>query len=159
MAAHEGPAGGSGSKPFISADEIELYPIPISSGSYGTVHRGKCRGLSVAVKVLKQRRVPQELMMEFRKEVEIMSKISHPNVLPLLGICFEGPNYLIITEMMQSDLFSVLYSAPAIPLSTHTRVKIAYDIALGCNWIHMLGILHRYYRCRFYLSMETSYFK
>jgi serine/threonine protein kinase len=129
------------SRAFIEYHEIQ-FKDHLGSGAFGNVFSGTCRGLPVAIKVLKQKQLPEQQMISFRKEVTIMSKIAHPNVLTFLGVCLEADNLLLITELLQMDLLTVLHN-PKIDLSPFDKVKIARDIALGCNWIHSLGILHR----------------
>jgi hypothetical protein len=52
----------------------------IGKGQYGCVFKGKCRGECVAIKVLYNLDKNEETVESFRKEVEIMSHIHHPNV-------------------------------------------------------------------------------
>lgn len=62
----------------IDPAEITLVSA-IADGAFGTVYKGVCRHKDVAVKVL-FRQFDEDTLSAFRKEVEIMSKISHPNV-------------------------------------------------------------------------------
>jgi hypothetical protein len=49
-------------------------------GSFGAVWAGKCRQKDVAIKVLAKQDFDAKTLEAFRHEVEIMSKIFHPNV-------------------------------------------------------------------------------
>lgn len=48
-----------------------------------------CRGKEVAVKKLFKQDLDEKSLMDFRKEVEIMAQLRHPNVLLFMGACTE----------------------------------------------------------------------
>ena len=45
------------------------------------------RATSVAVKILADQSMSDDALKEFRTEVTMMSKMRHPNVVLLMGIC------------------------------------------------------------------------
>jgi hypothetical protein len=70
--------------------------IPKGAGKYGTLYRGKCRGLDVATKIPKKQTLTEDELRSFRKEVEIMrypfgslscpfSKMFCPNIALFMG--------------------------------------------------------------------------
>jgi len=108
----------------------------IGKGTFGTVSKGKLRGKEVAVKKLHEIKMDDIAMDAFRREVIIMSKLRHPNVLLFMGACMEPGNLLIVTELMpRGSVYDLLHS-PEI-LSFKLLMKFAKDAAMGMNWLHL----------------------
>lgn len=92
----------------------------------------------------------------FRKEVEIVSRIFHPNILLYMGACTIPGHMCIITELMhKGDLESLLHDEKVAPRPSHAnettsptlnspqaalpivlRMRMARDAALGMTWLH-----------------------
>eukprot|EP00741_Cyanophora_paradoxa_P006060 tig00000981_g5878.t1 len=115
----------------------------IGSGSFGEVRVGTWKGLEVAVKILKDQDLNEEMTNTFSSEVSLMRKLSHPNVVQLLGACCEPPNLAIVTPLhRKGSLFRVLHRV-RIDLSWHRRVCMAIDVALGMTYLHSMRVCHR----------------
>jgi len=129
--------------PEIDPSEIEKTRV-LGDGSFGTVYAGKCRQKDVAVKVLLKQDYDEKTLQAFRHEVEVMSKIFHPNINLFMGACTVPGNLMIVTELMRGDLESLLVEEQ-VQLSMLTRMKIAKDAALGILWLHSSNpqIIHR----------------
>ena len=57
----------------------------------------------VAVKYLKEN--PEtEMENTFQRELEILSNFNHPNVIPLVGVCLDGPKCLILGKSENNQL-------------------------------------------------------
>lgn len=71
-------------------------------GEFGEVLLSKAKGIEegeeetvVLVKSLQTR--DEQLQLDFRREAEMFAKLSHPNVVRLLGLCREAdPHYMIL---------------------------------------------------------------
>jgi len=125
---HTGP-------PEISPNEMEKTGV-IGDGSFGTVFKGRCRSQEVAIKVLHRQDLDEQALTAFRKEVEIMSKIFHPNILLYMGACTIPGNMMIVTELMpRGDLEALLHDR-RLSLSLTLRMKMAREAALGMTWLH-----------------------
>lgn len=59
-------------KVHIKASELE-FGSKIAEGKYGTVYKGKCRGQTVAIKLLHNQHLSEEKLEELKTEVEIMT--------------------------------------------------------------------------------------
>ena len=120
----------------IDIDEIEFGPR-IGRGAYGEVYRGMYRETDVAIKVLLEQDLPQKLIRSFKKEVAILKKLRHPNILQFMGACTRPPNLCIVSEFVsKGSLFKLLHREPDIPLTLLTRVELAMQIAIGMNYLH-----------------------
>jgi serine/threonine protein kinase len=129
--------------PEIDPSEITLEE-KIGSGSFGKVYKGKCRQKPVAIKIL-QKQFDKKTIASFRREVEIISKIFHPNICLFMGASTGGKNLMIVTEYLpRGDLEKLLHD-PKVQLSLYTRMKMARDAALGMNWLHCSNpmLIHR----------------
>ncbi|KNC54114.1 TKL protein kinase [Thecamonas trahens ATCC 50062] len=127
----------------ITIDEIELGRT-LGEGSFGKVFLAKLRGLDVAAKFLTEQ-YTEDVLVDFRKETELMSEMDHPNLVFLIGTADEPPKLCIVTEYCaHGSLFDVLQKqrirfAPSLTLS------IATDIARGMAALHAMSppVLHR----------------
>eukprot|EP01112_Ceratiomyxa_fruticulosa_P013616 TRINITY_DN3833_c0_g1_i2.p1 TRINITY_DN3833_c0_g1~~TRINITY_DN3833_c0_g1_i2.p1 ORF type:complete len:543 (-),score=94.64 TRINITY_DN3833_c0_g1_i2:235-1863(-) len=131
--------GGSSSMPDYGPPEIDPSEITrehvLGDGSFGSVYKGRCRQKDVAVKVL-FRQLEEKTLRDFRKEVAIMSKIFHPNIVLFLGACTSVPGKLqICTELMKGNVETILLD-PNAKLSLLQRLKMTRDAALGVLWLH-----------------------
>lgn len=92
-------------------------------------------------------------LAEFRKEVEIMSKIYHPNIVLFMGACTQPGTMAIITELLKCDLETLLRTKDSPPkprdIPLLKRMKMAKDAALGMTWLHGSNpaIIHRDLKC------------
>jgi len=77
-----------GTAPDIASSEVTLGR-KIGEGQFGSVFEGRCRGIVVAVKVLHETQMSQEDIEDFKKEVGIMVHLRHPNIVLLMGACYE----------------------------------------------------------------------
>ncbi|XP_023928314.1 serine/threonine-protein kinase CTR1 isoform X1 [Quercus suber] len=136
--------------------EVEEFDIPwsdlvlkekIGAGSFGTVHRGDWHGSEVAVKILMEQDFHAERYKEFLREVAIMKRLRHPNIVLFMGAVTQPPNLSIVTEYLsRGSLYRLLHKAGAREmLDERRRLNMAYDVAKGMNYLHKRNppIVHR----------------
>ncbi|XAR73685.1 Non-specific serine/threonine protein kinase [Bertholletia excelsa] len=117
-------------------------------GGFGTVFKGWVDektlapskfgpGMMVAIKKLN----PESMQgfEEWKSEVDFLGRLSHPNLVKLLGYCWEDPELLLVYEFMQKgSLENHLFrrSSAIEPLSWAIRLKIAIGAARGLAFLH-----------------------
>ncbi|KAL4339347.1 hypothetical protein GQ457_08G018550 [Hibiscus cannabinus] len=119
----------------------------IGAGSFGTVHRAEWNGSDVAVKILMEQDLHGERFKEFLREVAIMKRLRHPNIVLFMGAVTQPPNLSIVTEYLsRGSLYRLLHKPGAREaLDERRRLSMAYDVANGMNYLHRRSppIVHR----------------
>ncbi|KAB5552302.1 hypothetical protein DKX38_009613 [Salix brachista] len=119
----------------------------IGAGSFGTVHRADWHGSDVAVKILMEQDFHAEHFKEFLREVAIMKRLRHPNIVLFMGAVTQPPNLSIVTEYLsRGSLYRLLRKSGAREvLDERRRLNMAYDVAKGMNYLHKRNppIVHR----------------
>ncbi|KAF5753101.1 putative serine/threonine-protein kinase cx32 [Tripterygium wilfordii] len=120
----------------------------LGQGGFGKVYRGwvdektlapskSSTGMIVAIKKLNSESV--QGFDEWQSEVNFLGRLSHPNLVKLLGYCWEDTELLLVYEFMpKGSLENHLFRRnPAIePLSWELRLKIAIGAAHGLAFLH-----------------------
>ncbi|XP_010533231.1 PREDICTED: probable leucine-rich repeat receptor-like protein kinase At5g49770 [Tarenaya hassleriana] len=140
-----------GSKAF-TFEELKKYTDnfsdanDIGGGGYGKVYRGILpSGQLIAIKRAQQGSMQGGL--EFKTEIELLSRVHHKNVVRLLGFCFNrGEQMLVYEYVPNGSLRDSLSGKSGIRLDWTRRLKIALGAARGLAYLHELAdppIIHR----------------
>lgn len=122
----------------------------LGKGGYGFVYKGiGPQGEEWAVKRAKT--VSIKGLEEFESEIDIISKISHTNIVKLLGFCDQKNEQILVYEFMSLGSLRALIKGPKdntewVPLTFKQRVNIALGSAEGLRYMHMFAkpaIIHR----------------
>ncbi|XP_073273684.1 leucine-rich repeat receptor protein kinase HPCA1-like [Primulina huaijiensis] len=118
----------------------------IGSGGYGKVYRGMLSsGKLVAVKKAQQGSMQGGL--EFKTEIELLSRVHHKNLVGLVGFCFEQGEQMLVYEFMANGtLRENLTGRSGTHLDWKRRIRVALDSARGLAYLHELAhppIIHR----------------
>ncbi|XP_031479079.1 probable LRR receptor-like serine/threonine-protein kinase At5g48740 [Nymphaea colorata] len=110
----------------------------LGHGSFGSVYLGKLPdGKQVAVKVkYDQTQLGSE---SFYNEVALLSQVTHPNLVSLVGVCHEHKQQILVYEYVPGgSLADNLYGSNSrrIRLNWIRRLKIAVDAAKGLEYLH-----------------------
>ena len=114
----------------------------LGRGGWGVVKEAKFRGLRVAAKCLHQVIVSSHNCRQFSREMNISSKLRHPNLLLFIGAIREG-ELVIITELMPTSLRKELGKRK---LTNKQIITISRDVSCGLNYMHQSRphpIIHR----------------
>ncbi|KAG5525664.1 hypothetical protein RHGRI_032086 [Rhododendron griersonianum] len=136
----------------FSYDELKKYTNNfaeanrIGSGGYGKVYRGTLpNGQLIAIK--KAQRGSLQGGLEFKTEIELLSRVHHKNVVGLMGFCFERAQQMLVYEYIANGtLNESLSGKTGIRLDWMRRLRIALGAARGLQYLHELAnppIIHR----------------
>ncbi|XP_031109572.1 probable serine/threonine-protein kinase PIX13 [Ipomoea triloba] len=117
-------------------------------GGFGTVFKGWVDektfapskiGSGVVVAIKKLNEESMQGFEEWQSEVNFLGRLSHPNLVKLIGYCWEDKELLLVYEFMQKgSLENHLFRRSAVvePLSWDLRLKIAIGAARGLAFLH-----------------------
>ncbi|KAF8115842.1 hypothetical protein N665_0025s0288 [Sinapis alba] len=121
----------------------------LGQGGFGCVYLATLEN-NVQAAVKKLDCGSDEAAKEFKCEVEILSKIQHPNIISLLGYSTNDAARFIVYELMPNvSLEAHLHGSSrgsSITITWPMRMKIALDIARGLEYLHERchpAIIHR----------------
>ncbi|KAJ9559416.1 hypothetical protein OSB04_014030 [Centaurea solstitialis] len=120
----------------------------ISRGGFGKVYKGELihlgKSMTVAVKCLD--RAFGQGNPEFWKEIMMLSRYKHQNLVSLLGFCYEDGESILVYEYLPNKSLNMHLSSN--DLSWTQRLKICIGAAKGLRYLHdpgrtMQRVLHR----------------
>ncbi|KAK7292684.1 hypothetical protein RJT34_15535 [Clitoria ternatea] len=108
--------------------------LKIGEGGYGSIFKGILRHTEVAIKMLHPD--SKQGPSEFQQEIEVLSKLRHPNVITLIGSC---PEYwTLVYEYLPNgsleDRLNCKDNTP--PLSWQTRIRVAAELCSALISLH-----------------------
>ncbi len=117
----------------------------IGAGGMGTVYRAEHRLMrrQVAVKVISPKLLTRpDAVTRFRREVEAVSQLSHPNIATAFDAERVGDSLVLVTELIDGhDLAQVVTRRGALPVIE--ACEYVRQAANGLQHAHDRGIVHR----------------
>ena len=114
----------------------------VGKGGWGEVKVAIFRGTKVAAKCLHEVIIAEHNLHLFSREMDIASRVRHPNLLQFIGATRVG-NPIILTELMPTSLRKELEKGP---LTYPQILTISGDVSAALNYLHLWKpqpILHR----------------
>ncbi|KAK1423002.1 hypothetical protein QVD17_18295 [Tagetes erecta] len=119
----------------------------LGEGGFGKVYKGRIEEktgskLNSNASVVAVKKLNSESMQgveEWQAEVIFLGRLSHPNLVKLLGYCYEDEELLLVYEFMQrGSLENHLFGRGSTiqPLPWDIRLKIAIGAARGLAFLH-----------------------
>ncbi|KAK7279931.1 hypothetical protein RJT34_24992 [Clitoria ternatea] len=105
----------------------------IGEGRYGSVYKGLLCNMHVAIKMLPSYGCQSQ--SAFQYQVELLSRVRHPNLLTLIGSCAESRS-LVYEYLNNGSLKSYLACKDKNPLPWQIRISIATDICSALIFLH-----------------------
>ncbi|KAJ0627658.1 putative protein kinase RLK-Pelle-SD-2b family [Helianthus annuus] len=105
----------------------------LGRGAFGIVYKGEIGTTTVAVKKLET--VVQDVLKEFKTEVNTIAKTHHKNLVQLFGYCDDEEQRLLIYEYMSNGTLAVFLFGDKRP-SWKQRSYIAIGVAKGLTYLH-----------------------
>lgn len=118
-----------------SMHEVEIQSTVLGRGAFGEVKLAKWRGATVAAKTLHVASDSEIAFETIGNEVELMSRLRHPNLLLFLGVCFD-PRPVMLTELMPCSLYDVLESPQKVLMTLEEILEVSVDVVSGLEYLH-----------------------
>ena len=121
----------------------------IGAGGYGRVnlYKHKVTGAIYAIKLIDKTKFENKIQKQlFAREVEIMYKISHKNIVKLYSHFEDESNcYLVMEYIKRGNLFSLLQSQPNKCLDQKSIANYIVDLISSLYYLHNMNpsIIHR----------------
>lgn len=117
----------------------------LGKGSYGSVYKGILRKdhhvIDVAVKVLTD--MSPENSLALWKEARVMQMYDHPNVVRMYGVANDTEPFYLVMELVTGGALNDFLKKKAKTMTNSRRTQILYEAALGIEYLHSKGCIHR----------------
>uniref|UniRef100_A0A0E0L3Z8 non-specific serine/threonine protein kinase n=1 Tax=Oryza punctata TaxID=4537 RepID=A0A0E0L3Z8_ORYPU len=136
---------------FFSFDELKICTNnfsdnhEIGSGGYGKVYRG-ILGDGTRVAIKRADRNSMQGAVEFKNEIELLSRVHHRNLVSLIGFCYEQGEQMLVYEYISNGTLRENLTGSGTYLDWKKRLRIALGSARGLAYLHELAdppIIHR----------------
>uniref|UniRef100_A0A3B3VP68 Mitogen-activated protein kinase kinase kinase 20 n=1 Tax=Poecilia latipinna TaxID=48699 RepID=A0A3B3VP68_9TELE len=116
-----------------------LFYENCGGGSFGSVYR--------ALWISQDKEVAVKKLLKIDKEAEILSVLSHKNIIQFYGAVLEPPNYGIVTEYASGgSLYDYISSEQSEEMDMEQIMTWAIQIAKGMHYLHAeapVKVIHR----------------
>ena len=127
----------------VERREIQMTGPELGRGGWATVSVATFRGARVAAKCVHAEIISHHNIQLFRREMDMASRIRHPNLLQFIGATNIG-EMVILTELMPTSLRRELRTE--YHMSPKLTISIGLDVARALNYLHLMKphpLIHR----------------
>jgi hypothetical protein len=119
---------------LVPIEEIEWGPA-ISAGAHGQVYRARLRSTGDEIALKKFPCHDARSREGFRREVELLTKFRHENIVMFKGAVLDADVSAMLTELCTESLFDRLERTSS-PIPWPLRLRWARDMARGMTYLH-----------------------
>jgi len=117
----------------------------LGDGGMGQVFKARHRDMNrtVAIKIIRKELLGDpESLSRFRREVQMLSKLTHPHVVHAYDAGLTDPTYYLVMEHIEGVGLDHLVKERG-PLGVEQACHYVHQAALGLQHIHERGLVHR----------------
>jgi len=122
----------------------KMDSVDLGSGAFSVVKLGIDRSTDekVAIKVIEKKNVSEKFMKNLGREIEIMIKVDHPNVVKMYDMYDTGDRFYFVMELVTGgELFDRIVEKGSY--SEDDAKTLVKRILRGISYLHSNGIAHR----------------
>ncbi|KAF8085672.1 hypothetical protein N665_0653s0016 [Sinapis alba] len=109
----------------------------LGSGGFGNVYRGVMPKTKKEIAVKRVSNKSRQGLKEFVSEVVTIGRMSHRNLVPLMGYCRRREELLLVYDYMPNgSLDKYLHNSPAATLDWKQRIKVIKGVASALLYLH-----------------------
>ncbi|KAH0929510.1 hypothetical protein HID58_015237 [Brassica napus] len=109
----------------------------IGSGGFGRVYKGVMPKTKKEIAVKRVSNESRQGLKEFVAEIVSIGRMSHRNLVPLLGYCRRREELLLVYDHMPNgSLDKYLHNSPEVALDWNQRIKIIKGVASALFFLH-----------------------
>ena len=130
-----------------NVDIIDLNTInigdKIGEGGFAVIHKGQWLYTDIAVKIIFNPKITEDLLDEFNNEIQMLSHMNHPNIISIIGICTK-PKLAIVSEYAsKGSLFDLLYKNKSLEIALNQKLFIIIEVCKALCYLSSKSIVHR----------------
>jgi serine/threonine protein kinase len=120
---------------------------PLGTGKFGRVYlaRERTSKLVVVLKILSKKKLLRyKFETQTRREIEIHSNLTHPNIIKLYGYFWDEKRvYLILEYATGGEVYKDLISQPLKRYTEKTSANYMKQMVKAVRYIHKKNVIHR----------------
>merc|ERR1712137_1413472 len=136
-------SGEEGAEPITNFHEKYETGEVLGKGAFSIVKKvtSKRSGRTYAVKIIDKKNVGQD-MQRLRIEIDILTRVKHPNIINLKEIMEDDETLYIITELVTGgELFDKIVELGAY--SESDAARLVFNMVSAIDYLHSQNIVHR----------------
>lgn len=122
---------------------IELLDQQLGRGAYGRVFAVKHRGTTFAAKEIHSTLMQhanaeerQKVLKQFIEQCKLSMRLTHPNIVKLIGLYYPKQHSLPVTIMEFMDCSLTDYLKEHSSVNSSVEISILHDLCMGLNYCH-----------------------